>query len=117
MKLKGSSGQIKLGAVISYIALAVSILTGLLYTPWMKNRIGIENYGLYTLATSLISIFMLDFGLGSAVSRFVSKYRAEGDIESANNIMGVIYKLYIAIDIVIIFVLIVLFFFLENFWC
>ena len=114
MKLKGSSGQIKLGAVISYIALAVSILTGLLYTPWMKNRIGIENYGLYTLATSLISIFMLDFGLGSAVSRFVSKYRAEGDIESANNIMGVIYKLYIAIDIVIVFVLIVLFFFLEN---
>ncbi len=114
MKLKGNNSQIKLGAIISYFALAVSILMGLLYTPWMKNKIGIENYGLYTLATSLISIFMLDFGLGSAVSRFVCKYRAEGDIQSANNIMGIIYKLYIAIDIIIVFVLIILFFFLEN---
>ncbi len=109
-----SNNQIKLGAVISYVALAISIVTGLLYTPWMKDRIGMENFGLYTLATSLISIFMLDFGLGSAVSRFVSKYRAEGDVEGANNLVGIIYKLYIAIDIVILFVLCGLYFFIEE---
>ena len=109
-----SNKQMKLGAIISYVALGISILTGLLYTPWMKDRIGIENFGLYTLATSLISIFMLDFGLGSAVSRFLSKYRAEGNVDGANDIMGIIYKLYIAIDIVILFVLTGLFFFIEE---
>lgn len=106
--------QVKMGALISYLALGVSILTGLLYTPWMVDKIGQSNYGLYTLATSLISIFMLDFGLGSAVARFVSKYRAEGDIQGANNIIGLIYKLYLAIDAVIFVVLAVLFFFLDG---
>ncbi|MBQ4613058.1 MAG: oligosaccharide flippase family protein [Clostridia bacterium] len=105
--------QVKLGAMISYLALGVNILAGLLYTPWMVDKIGQSNYGLYTLANSLIGIFMLDFGLGSAVSRFVSKYRAEGDLKGANNIMGLIYKLYFAIDAVIFVVLAVLFFFLE----
>ncbi|MBQ3040452.1 MAG: oligosaccharide flippase family protein [Clostridia bacterium] len=104
---------IKLGAIISYIALGVNIITGLIYTPWMVDKIGQSNYGLYTLATSLIAIFMLDFGLGSAVSRFVSKYRAEGNTEAINNIVGIIYKLYFIIDIVIAIVLVVVYFFID----
>ncbi len=106
--------QIKIGAMISYIALALNIILGLIYTPWLKDTIGIDNHGLYTLATSLISIFMLDFGLGSAVSRFVSKYRAEGNQEKANNIIGVIYKLYFAIDAIIVIVLFVVYFFVDS---
>ena len=102
-----------MGAIISYFALGVNIVLGLLYTPWMVHQIGQANYGLYTLATSLIAIFMLDFGLGSAVSRFVSKYRAEGNQDAINSIIGVIYKLYIAIDIVILAVLIGVYFFLD----
>ncbi len=105
--------QIKMGAIISYFALGVNIVLGLLYTPWMVRQIGQANYGLYTLATSLIAIFMLDFGLGSAVSRFVSKYRAEGNQDAINSIIGVIYKLYIAIDIVILAILIGVYFFLD----
>ena len=105
--------QIKMGAIISYFALGVNIVLGLLYTPWMVHQIGQANYGLYTLATSLIAIFMLDFGLGSAVSRFVSKYRAEGNQDAINSIIGVIYKLYIAIDIVILAIFIGVYFFLD----
>lgn len=105
--------QIKMGAFVSYFALAINILTGLIYTPWMVHKIGQSNYGLYTLATSLIAIFMLDFGLGSAVSRFVSKYRAENNQQAINKIIGVIYKLYFAIDAVILIVLGILYFFLD----
>ena len=105
--------QIKMGALISYFALGINVITGLLYTPWMVRQIGQANYGLYSLATSLIAIFMLDFGLGSAVSRFVSKYRAEGNQEAINSIIGVIYKLYIAIDVVILCILTGVYFFLD----
>ena len=105
--------QVRLGALISYMALGINIVTGLLYTPWMVHKIGQSNYGLYTLATSLIAIFMLDFGLGSAVSRFVSKYRAEGNQGAINKIVSVIYKLYFAIDGVILVVLVGLYFFLD----
>ena len=71
--------QIKFGALISYFAIAFNIIAGLIYTPWMVSQIGKSDYGLYTLANSLITLFLVDFGLGQAVSRYVSKYRAEGD--------------------------------------
>ena len=111
-KLKISS--LKAGALISYLTMAFNIIAGLIYIPWMVGIIGQSNYGLYTLANSLIAIFMLDFGLSSAVSRFVAKYRAEQKQDSVNDILGVIYKLYIFIDLAILAVLAVVYFFLGS---
>jgi O-antigen/teichoic acid export membrane protein len=56
-----STNKIKRGALMSYIAIAVNILAGLLYIPWMVGQIGKDNFGLYTLATSLISMFCVLF--------------------------------------------------------
>ncbi len=109
-----SSKQIRIGAIISYFAIAFNIIAGLIYTPWMIGQIGQSDYGLYTLANSLITLFLVDFGLGSAVSRYVSKYRAEGNEEKVNNFLGAIYKLYAIIDAVIFLVLFVLFFLLDE---
>ena len=58
-----STNQIKLGAIISYISIGINILFGLIYTPWMIHSIGKENFGLYTLAMSVISFFVFDFGV------------------------------------------------------
>ncbi len=109
-----STHQIKRGALMSYIAIVVNILAGLLYTPWMVEQIGQDSYGLYTLATSLISMFLLDFGLSAAVSRFVSKYNAEGNQESVNNMLGVTYKIYALIDFIILATLIIVYFNIES---
>ncbi|MBR4295695.1 MAG: oligosaccharide flippase family protein [Clostridia bacterium] len=106
--------QLKMGAALSYFTMAFNTVAGLIYTPWMVAKIGQADYGLYTLANSLIAIFMLDFGLGSAVSRYIAKYRAEGRNEAISNIMGVIYKLYIIIDIVILAILTGIYFFLGK---
>lgn len=106
--------QIAKGAAISYIAIFINIAAALLYTPWMVSQIGKANYGLYTLALSLISLFSIDFGIGAAVPRFLAKYRAEGDEQSANRIMGIVFRLYLLIDLAICVALAVVFFFLEN---
>lgn len=106
--------QIKSGAVISYFAIAISIISALLYTPWMKNQIGDANYGLYTLITSLISIFLMDFGLGTSVTRFVAKYRAENKEKLIADVLGYVLKLYLAIDIIIFIALTVVYFNLEK---
>ena len=71
--------QIAIGSLASYISIGLNILAGLLYTPWMVRQIGQSQYGLYTLANSLITLFLIDFGLSAATARFVSKYHAEGD--------------------------------------
>lgn len=106
--------QIKIGAILSYISIALNIIAGLVYTPWMIKQIGQSKYGLYTLANSLITLFIMDFGLGSATTRYISKYRAEGNEEKVNDFLGAIYKLYLIIDAIIFLIFIVLFFFLDK---
>lgn len=113
LSIKGNK-QIKIGALMSYFAIGFNMLAGLIYTPWMIEKIGQNNYGLYTLATSLITLFVIDFGMSSAVSRFVSKYKAEGDQQKVNNFLGVVYKLYLIIDAVVLLALIVVAFFIES---
>lgn len=99
---------------MSYVAIAINIVTGLLYTPWMIHSIGRENFGLYTLAMSVISLFVFDFGLSSAVTRFIAKYLAEGRQDKANNCLGLVYRLYFIIDIVLFLVLVCVFFFIPQ---
>ena len=106
--------QIKTGAIISYVALFLNIVIGLLYTPWMINTIGKADYGLYTLAMSVISLFVFDFGLGSAITRFVSKYLAEGRQDKVDNLLGLVFKLYLFGDLVILLGLLVLYIFLSD---
>lgn len=108
------SHQLKRGAILSYAGVAFNALAGLLYTPWMISRIGTGDYGLYTLALSVINFFLLDFGLGDAVSRFLSKYRAEGDRASAERFLGIAYRFYFIIDAVILVTLVALFFFVDT---
>ena len=106
--------QLKLGALLSYIALAINIIVGLIYTPWMINSIGREDYGLYTLSLSVISLFVFDFGIGQSVTRFVAKYLSEGNQEKANNCIGLVYKLYFYIDVIIFLILTTLYFFIPE---
>lgn len=107
--INDSSQQIKYGAVMSYIAVFVSIVAGILYTPWMIRQIGQAEYGLYALALSVIVFFSMDFGLGESVSRFLSKYNAENQIEKKKDFLGVTFKLYIIIDIIIFIALLSVF--------
>ena len=109
-----SKKQIKRAALISYLSIGVNIIIGLLYTPWMVREIGQANYGLFTLATSFISLFMMDFGISGALSRYLSKFRAEQKLEEAKKILGATYSLYIVIDFIALATLSVLYLFLED---
>lgn len=109
-----SSNQIKIGAILSYLSIGINIIAGLIYTPWMVDTIGKSDYGLYTLSNSLITLFLVDFGLSSAVSRYVAKYRAEGRQDKVDNFLGVVYKLYLIIDAVIFAALVIIYFCIDS---
>ena len=112
--MKKTINQVKIGAILSYISIIVNIIVGIIYTPWMIRQIGQSQYGLYTLANSLIALFLVDFGLSSATARYVSKYKAEEDQQGVDNFLGVIYKLYLIIDAIIFIVLLVVFLLIEQ---
>lgn len=106
--------QVTFGALISYLAIAFNIISGLIYTPWMIRSIGSDQYALYTLALSVINIFLMDFGIGSAVTKFLSNYYARGEYDEANQFMGVVYKVFFIISLVIAACLFAFYFFIDG---
>lgn len=105
--------QFTVGAMLSYGAIVFNIISGLLYTPWMIKTIGNDQYALYTLAMSIINIFLLDFGIGSAVTKFLSNYYARDQHEEANLFMGIVYKVFIAISVTIAVCLAIFYMFID----
>lgn len=109
-----SSKQIKIGSILSYLSIFINIGTGLLYTPWLIESIGQVNYGLYTLAISVTTLFVFDFGLSAAVTRFISKFLADNDQVSADKCLGSVYKLYLYIDVALVILLTSIYFFIPQ---
>lgn len=87
--------QLKIGALLSYVVLALHNLVGLLYTPFMLRMMGKSEYGLYSIAASIVAyLTVLDLGFGNAIVRYTAKYRAEGKKEEQYKMFGMFFLLY-----------------------
>lgn len=54
-------------------------------TPFIIHRLGNELYGVWTLLTGLTGYLgLLDFGMRTAIVKYVSEYNAKGDYEKLN---------------------------------
>ena len=96
--------QIKSGIVLSYIYIAISMVAGLLYTPKMLELLGQSEYGLYTLATSVIGyLSFLNLGLESALIKYTAKYIALEDKKSEQILGGSFLKIYSLLGVVALF--------------
>jgi O-antigen/teichoic acid export membrane protein len=107
--------QLKAGAVLNYVSLALSGLVGIAYTPFMLRMLGQSEYGLYSLAASIISyLSILDFGFGNAVIRYTAKFRAEGKTEEQYSMFGMFTVLYSVIGVITIIAGMVLYWNIDN---
>ena len=94
--------ELKVGSIITYINLIISTIIPLLYTPIMLRILGQEEYGLYSLSNSVISyLTLLNFGFGTAIIRFISKFRIEGDHDKIEGVTGLILSIYGIIAIIL----------------
>lgn len=97
--------QKKVGVLLSYVNLAISTIIPFFYTPIMLAILGQSEYGLYSLSNSVISyLSLLQFGMGSAVIRYIAKYRATDEKEKTNQITGLFTIIYIFFAVLVIFV-------------
>ena len=93
--MKTSMSQLKMGVMLSYVSLGLHNIIGLLYTPFMLRCMGQSEYGLYSLAASIVAyLTILDFGFGDAVVRYTAKFRAEGKISEQYSLFGMIIICY-----------------------
>ena len=93
--------QLKAGVVLNYVVIVLNILVGLLYTPYMLRMMGQSEYGLYSLVASVIAyLTVLDLGLGNAIVRYTSKFKAEGKQKEQYEMFGMFLILYIVIGFI-----------------
>lgn len=93
--------QLKIGALLSYVVLALNNLVGLLYTPFMLRMMGKSEYGLYSIAASIVAyLTILDLGFGNAIVRYTAKFRAEGKQEEQYKMFGMFFLIYCVIGVI-----------------
>lgn len=87
--------QIKIGAILNYVIIALNTIVGLAYTPYMLRCLGQNEYGLYSLVSSVIAyLTILDFGFGNAIVRYTAKFRAEGKQREQWEMFGMFLIVY-----------------------
>lgn len=100
-----AKNEVKWGAILSYLLIFINSVYGLIIAPFILGTIGESEYGVYkSIASIATSISVLELGLGGTVQRFLAKYNAQKDKESAYNFsaMAMIQALILSLTMVVI---------------
>ena len=90
----------KAGVMLSYVLMLFEVMSTLLLTPFIMRTIGTAEFGVYKLSASVVAyLLLLDLGLGNAVTRFIAKFKAQGNEENNRRFLGVASLYYIIIAI------------------
>lgn len=104
MKKLGSSSQIKMGSLLSYIQMALSMGIGIIYTPFMIRMLGQSEYGLYnTVASTIGTLSILNLEFGTGYIRYYAKYKAENNHEKIDSLNGFFLLLFLGIGAIALF--------------
>lgn len=107
--------QVKIGAALSYVSILTNNVVALLYTPFMLRMMGQNEYGLFSLVSSVIAyLTLLDLGFNDAIVRYTAKYRAENKVEEQHEMFGMFFLLYVVIGIVVLLLGTILYFNVNN---
>ena len=97
--------QIKAGSLLSYLTLILGTVVSLIYTPVMLERLGQSEYGVYSVVLPMVSYLNLfSFGLGSAYTRFYTRYKESGDKFNMAKLNGMFMIIYSIIGVIVLIV-------------
>ncbi len=95
--------QIKAGSLLSYLSLILGTVVSLVYTPIMIERLGQSEYGVYSIVLPMVSYLNLfSFGLGSAYTRYYTRYKEANDRFSMAKLNGMFMIIYTIIGFVVL---------------
>lgn len=87
--------QRKIGVVLSYVSMFLTIFISLIYTPIQIRMLGQEEFGLYRLVSSMVAYLnILNLGFNGAYFRYYSKFKVTAtsdDIERLNGMFLTIF--------------------------
>ena len=86
---RSTTKKLILGSGLRLVALVVTVLIGLVLTPYVIHSLGEELYGIWTLASSFVGMFsLLDIGLNAAVGRYAAASITKKDYAGLNRYLN-----------------------------
>ncbi len=105
----------KNGVIISYLTIILSTVINFAYVPILLGYMGTSEYGIYETMGSMIAYFsIMDFGLGSTITRFYSKYKSINDEKNMANVLAMCSRIYAIITVAILIAGTTIYFALDN---
>ena len=99
----------KVGVMLSYVLMVLEVISTLLLTPYIIRTLGQSEFGVYKLSIAINAyLLLLDLGVGNAITRYVAKYRVDGDNKKQSQFLGVATVFYIIIAIIAIIIGVIL---------
>ena len=96
--------DLKIGTILSYLQMALSIIIGLVYTPVMIRLLGKSEYGLYNVVSSTITMLsILSLGFNSGYVRYYAKYKKDEDNLAIFKLNGLFLIIFLVIGLVSLF--------------
>jgi len=96
-----NSKEIKIGAILSYFSLFLTMIITFIYTPYLLGKLGQAEFGIYSLVNTTIAyLTILDFGFGNAIIRYTAKFRVDEENNRIATMLGMFQVLYIIIGII-----------------
>ncbi len=106
--------ELKIGASLSYALTIIANALGFVLAPFLLGKLGSTQMGIYETIGALAGYMaVLDFGVNSTITRYISKYRAENKQEKTANLLGHCLVIYSVFAVVVLAIGAVLWFNLE----
>ena len=107
--------QRKIGAILSYVVIALNMVVGLAYTPFLIRSLGQSEYGLYSIVYTVISyLTVMDMGFGNSIIIYTARYINQGDKEKQDKLHGMFFLIYCVIGVIATLIGIILFFNVDT---
>lgn len=89
--------------LINNLGTVAQVVIALVLTPFLVTTLGDVKYGIWTIAAGLSGYMsLLDFGIASAVTRFVSKHHENSDIKKINSTISSALALFVVISTLLV---------------
>lgn len=105
------NNQRKSGVILTYVNIFLNTFVMLFYTPFVLKYLGQSEFGLYSLAISILSyLVVFDFGFGNAVVVFTSKFLENNEKNKQKMLYGTIFSIYLLMSVLSIIIFTFLYF-------
>ncbi|WP_462330267.1 MATE family efflux transporter [Thiohalocapsa halophila] len=87
----------------SYLRFVVVMVVVFFLTPFIVGKIGVDQFGLWSLIFSVVALFgLMDLGFATAANKYMGEFHGSGDHAGRNEVLATLLGVYLGLGILCI---------------